>query len=148
MKSYEPVGQLEKHTSHCPLYLAWQVVDEVRDYFRKPIPDTYATTLARRAEAVFAKHPFWRRQYQSSRGRGNLLMSMRHWLASQLNREQPALFRALPESYKVGQPLPPRRAMPTKTSTATNVPGWTARLTHWHMSYTPSHPRKSKSSKE
>jgi len=31
---------------------------------------------------------------------------MRHWLASVLARERPALFRDLPESFKVGHPLP------------------------------------------
>jgi hypothetical protein len=30
----------------------------------------------------------------------------RHWLAGVLARERPALFRDLPESFKVGQPLP------------------------------------------
>jgi hypothetical protein len=33
---------------------------------------------------------------------------MRHWLAGVLAKEQPALFRALPDSYKVGAPLPPQ----------------------------------------
>jgi hypothetical protein len=31
---------------------------------------------------------------------------MRHWLAGVLAREQPALFRDLPESFRVGMPLP------------------------------------------
>jgi hypothetical protein len=31
---------------------------------------------------------------------------MRHWLAGVLAKERPALFRELPESFKVGQPLP------------------------------------------
>jgi hypothetical protein len=33
---------------------------------------------------------------------------MRHWLAGVLAKEQPALFRDLPDSYKVGHPLPCR----------------------------------------
>jgi len=32
----------------------------------------------------------------------------RHWLAGVLAKEQPALFRDLPDSYKVGHPLPCR----------------------------------------
>ena len=36
-------------------------------------------------------------------------MSMRHWLAGVLAKEQPALFRDLPESFKVGQPLPQKQ---------------------------------------
>jgi hypothetical protein len=33
-------------------------------------------------------------------------MFMRHWLAGVLARERPVLFRALPESFKVGLELP------------------------------------------
>ena len=33
-KIYEPVREFERQTSYCPLYLAWRIVDEVRDYFR------------------------------------------------------------------------------------------------------------------
>ena len=100
------VSQFEKATSFCPLYLAWRIVDEARDYFRTPIPEAFADKLARRAEAVFAHQPFWQRKYQSARGREYILMSMRHWLAGVLARERPALFRALPESFKIGHPLP------------------------------------------
>jgi hypothetical protein len=52
------------------------------------------------------KRPFWQRKYQSARGCEFILMSMRHWLAGVLARERPALFRALPESFKIGYPLP------------------------------------------
>ena len=55
---------------------------------------------------LLAANPFWQRKYQSERGREYILMSMRHWLAGVLAKEKPALFRDLPESFKVGQPLP------------------------------------------
>jgi hypothetical protein len=105
-KIYAPVTDFERATSYCPLYLAWHILDEARDYFRPPIPEAFADKLARRAEAVFAHQPLWQRKYQSARGREFILMSMRHWLAGVLARERPALFRALPESFKVGHPLP------------------------------------------
>jgi hypothetical protein len=105
-KIYAPVTEFERQTSYCPLYLAWRIVDEARNYFRTSIPEAFANKLARRAEAVFARHPFWQRKYQSARGREYILMSMRHWLAGVLARERPALFRALPESFKVGVELP------------------------------------------
>jgi hypothetical protein len=108
MKNYAPVTNFERQTSHCPLYLAWRVLDEARDYFRTPIPEAYADRLARRAETVFAKHPFWQKKFQSLRGRDAILASMRHWLAGVLAREHPALFRDLPEDFKVGLPLPPQ----------------------------------------
>ncbi len=33
-KNYAPVTPFERQTSHCPLYVAWVVLDEARDYFR------------------------------------------------------------------------------------------------------------------
>jgi hypothetical protein len=120
-KIYAPVTDFEWATSYCPLYLAWRILDEARDYFRTPIPETFADKLAHRAEAVFARHPFWSRkatprdgrrrtsqaaQFQSQRQREFILMFMRHWLAGVLAWERPALFRDLPESFKIGHPLP------------------------------------------
>jgi hypothetical protein len=105
-KLYEPATEFERETSYCPLYLAWQILDEVQDYFRAPLPKDYADKLAQRAGAVFAKDPFWQRRFKA-RGRGAILISMRHWLAGVLSRENRALFDQLPESYKVGLPLPP-----------------------------------------
>lgn len=106
MKRYAPIGNFERHTTWCPLYIAWQVLDEARDYFRTEFSERYAEQLAQRAERVFAVNPFWQRRYRRANGREELLASMRHWLAGVLAREKPALFRALPESYKLGQPLP------------------------------------------
>jgi hypothetical protein len=140
-KSYPPVTDFERATSYCPrkaaprggpLYLAWRILDEARDYFRTSwVPsrkkhlirpaDTFspsdaekgclmseelADKLAHRAEAVFAHHPFMQRQFKSASGRAAILMFMRHWLAGVLAKERPALFRDLPESFKVGHPLP------------------------------------------
>ena len=106
MKRHVPVENFERQTSHCPIYIAWIVLDEARDYFRKPIPESYAAKLACRAEAVFAHQPFWEKKYQSWQGRDYLLMSTRHWLAGVLAKEKPALFSELPERFKVGEPLP------------------------------------------
>ena len=105
-KQYAPVTNFERATSYCPLYLAWRILDEARDYFRTPIPEAFADKLAHRAEAVFAHHPFMQRRFKSASGRAAILMFMRHWLAGVLARERPALFRALPESLKIGLELP------------------------------------------
>ena len=120
-KNYAPVTPFERQTSHCPLYIAWLVLDEARDYFRtnlvpspgsaslsQPLGEGLADKLAHRAERVFAGNPFWQRKYKSARGRDYLLMTMRHWLAGVLAKERPALFRALPDSFKLGHPLLPR----------------------------------------
>ena len=114
-KIYEPVTEFERATSYCPLYLAWRILDEARNYFQTPIPEAFADKIAHRAEAVFARHPFWsrkaaprdrQRQFQSQRQREFILTSMRHWLAGVLAKERLVLFRDLPESFKVGHPLP------------------------------------------
>jgi len=106
MKRYVSVRNFERHTGTCPTYIAWRVLDEARDYLRAEIPKRCATKLARRAEAVFAKHDFWRRKYRGSRGRDYLLMTMRHWLASLLAKEERTLFFQLPDDFKNGRPLP------------------------------------------
>jgi hypothetical protein len=48
-------------------------------------------------------------------------MSMRHWLAGVLARERPALFRALPESFKVGHPLPQKAESRSQNSESRNM---------------------------
>src|ERR1019366_5067539 len=112
---HAPVRDFERATSYCPMYLAWRILDEARDYFRTswvPSPgfatlshqmgEGLADKLAHRAEAVFAHHPSWQRWFKSRYGREAILASMGHWLASVLAKERPALFRDLPESFKVG----------------------------------------------
>jgi hypothetical protein len=46
---YAPVTDFERAASYCPLYLAWRILDEARDYFRTPIPKAFADKLAHRA---------------------------------------------------------------------------------------------------
>jgi hypothetical protein len=128
-KTYKPVREFERQTSYCPLYLAWRIVDEARDYFRTPIPEAFADKLAHRAEAVFAHQPFWQRKYQSARGREYILMSMRHWLAGVLARERPALFRALPESFKIGLELPEEPCSSGRQSAPSNQSRFTSAAT-------------------
>ncbi|HEY1718750.1 MAG TPA: hypothetical protein VGH42_10730 [Verrucomicrobiae bacterium] len=132
----------------CPLYVAWVVLDEARDYFRThwvpsrkahlirpadtfspsdaekadPMGEGLAAELAQRAEGVFANHPMWQRRFQSAAGREHLLAVMRHWLAGVLAKEQPALFRDLPDSYKVGAPLPPQPLFRPKKIRKRNPP--------------------------
>src|ERR1017187_9771979 len=142
-KIYAPVTDFERQNSYCPMYLAWRILDEARDYFRTswvPSPGSatlshlmgegLADKLAHRAEAVFAHHPFWARkaapragsrQFQSQRQREFILTSMRHWLAGVLAKERPALFRDLPESFKVGHPLPRKTESRSQNSESRNV---------------------------
>lgn len=59
-------------------------------------------------------NPFWQRRYRRANVREELLATMRHWLVGVLSQEKPELFRALPESYKLGQALPLPPPMVTK----------------------------------
>jgi hypothetical protein len=106
VKRYVEVGDFECATGICPVYVAWGILDEVQGCLHLHFPDTYANVLAQRAERVFATQPFWRRKFCGARGRDYLQMTMRHWLAGQLAREQSALFDCLPDSFKVGEPSP------------------------------------------
>jgi len=138
-KIYEPVREFERQTSYCPLYLAWHMVDEARNYFRQPIPEAFADKLARRAEAVFAHHPSWARkatpragaqdQFQCARQREFILKFMRHWLASVLAKENPILFRQLPESFKIGLPLPQKPRSSGRESAPYNQSRFTSATT-------------------
>jgi hypothetical protein len=140
-KIYEPVRKFERATSYCPLYLAWRIVDEARDYFRTEIHESYARKLARRAEAVFAHHPSWareatprgpagaRQKFQCQRQREFILKFMRHWLAGVLARERPALFRALPESFKIGVELPEKPRSSGRQSAQSNQSRFTSAAT-------------------
>ncbi|MCU0785389.1 MAG: hypothetical protein MUF81_15315 [Verrucomicrobia bacterium] len=104
---YSPVGPFEIATSFCPLNVADVIVHEVSCSFRVRLPDRLADELAGRAERVFAHQPLWRRRIQGRNGYGWLKCFMRHWLASALAAERPSLFRELPDSFKIGHPLPP-----------------------------------------
>lgn len=94
----------------------------------------YAEQLAQRAERVFAVNPFWQKRYRRANGREELLASMRHWLAGVLAREKPALFRALPESYKLGQALPLQPLEPSKPNQLKTVLGLPKYFVHgWEL---------------
>jgi hypothetical protein len=59
---------------------------------------------------------------------------MRHWLAGVLAQEQPALFRDLPDSYKVGAPLPPQPLSRPKKMRKKHLPPspkWRGRTHHF-----------------
>jgi hypothetical protein len=90
------------------LYIAILVTDEVQHHFRVSLPDSFSDQLAERAERVFAHNPLWRRRIKRKHGLDWLQAFMRHWLASMLLKRRRDLFDQLPNSFKVGHPLPIR----------------------------------------
>jgi hypothetical protein len=123
-KIYAPVTEFEPETSLWVLYLAWGIVDEAGDYFRmenlvptpasgtlsQPPGEGLADKLARRAETAFAKDPSWKRLTKVLRGRAFILMFTRHWPARILSSDNPVSSRQIPESFKIGRPLPMKMA--------------------------------------
>jgi hypothetical protein len=54
---------------------------------------------------------------------------MRHWLAGVLARERPAMFRALPESFKIGLELPEKPRISGRASAPSNQSRFTSAAT-------------------
>jgi len=105
---YPPVTRFERQTGCCPLILATLLLDQLKNHFWTDLPEDLADEVARKAEVVFAGNKRWRKKFQERRGRAYLEMFMRHWLASALFKRRSPLFRELPDSFKMGRPLPGR----------------------------------------
>ncbi len=65
--------------------------------------------LVQHAEEIAAASESFRRKLRGALGREWLYSFMRHWLAAELKRTQPALFRRLPPRYAMGAAEPSRR---------------------------------------
>ena len=107
---------IEEATEIVPLWVAESIVNEADAWLRTALPPEWPATFAAKAERCFAGHrQFYRllsaRGANGNAGRDNLRRFMRHWLASRLARERPALYRRLPAGYALGHspgspPLP------------------------------------------
>lgn len=105
---------LERDTLLMPEAIADSVVTEVCCYLNAELPADFADRLAAKAYRLYRRHAHFKKMLNrpGNRGRDNLYMYMRHWTASWLKRERPALFKHLPWSYAQGQRLPPGPAVP------------------------------------
>lgn len=93
-----------------PIAVADGVLNEVQSCFPLGLPDggrAMADRLANHAEAVYAANPRFRKgiQGKGNRGRDYLWGFMRHWASAEIHDCCPAVFRQLPDSFKVGHPL-------------------------------------------
>ena len=72
----------------------------------QPLPERFAARLAHRARRVYAHSDSFRRRVRGSgdRGRDQLFVFLRHWLAALLHEERPTLFRRLPPAFANGLP--------------------------------------------
>ena len=119
---------IERETQLMPWLIADSVLGESARFLDTDLPPAWADWLDARAERVFARHGQFHRLISpeangGNAGRDHLCKFMRHWLASRLARERPALFRRLPRGYALGAGirichLP---SLPCRTPSTTNA---------------------------
>jgi hypothetical protein len=99
---------LERETMLVPQWIAENVVQEVERFLNTHLPDNFATRLAAKAHYLYPRHKHFHRGLKrpGNRGRENLLMFMRHWMAGWLKRERYELYKKLPWSFGNGRRLP------------------------------------------
>ena len=108
---FDPSSAIERKTEAIvTLWTAEYVVRDVSRWLDAELPEELPALLAAKAERCFAKHRQFHRLVCSNANNGNagianLRKFMRHWTASWLKRNRPALFRRLPESYSMGVAL-------------------------------------------
>ena len=107
---FDPDSRMEKATEIVPLWVAESVLNEAAAWLRTTLPEEWPAALAAKAERSFARHRQFHRLVcargnSGNAGRDNLYKFMRHWLASRLAGERPALYRRLPSSYSLGVEL-------------------------------------------
>jgi hypothetical protein len=99
---------LERDTLLMPTVIAETVVAEAERFLHDDLPSGLAERLAARAGHLYAVNPRFKKILNGpdNQGRDLLYVSMRHWTAGWLQREQNPLFKRFPREYAMGRPLP------------------------------------------
>ena len=105
--------RIEQDTPIVPRAIAEAVCEEVAVWLREPLPRRWIRELTAQANAVYAHNERFARQIRAAgdRGRDQLWVFMRHWLAARLWKQRRHLHARLPASFSVGQDLPPKRRL-------------------------------------
>src|SRR5437879_3212476 len=108
-KIQNPKSKILSKTPIVPLAIAIAVWEEASVWLDAPLPRSWITTLAERAEAIYAHNARFRSviNRRGNAGRDWLWSFTRHWLAGLLIKHRPALAARLPSAYKIGRPLHP-----------------------------------------
>ncbi len=96
-------------TSISPEAVADAVIAEVESRVGQSVPNarTVANRLADKAAEVYSHNAQFRHSIRAkgNRGRDQLYVWMRHWLAAELRTVAPSILRELPSSFSVGHPI-------------------------------------------
>jgi hypothetical protein len=105
--------RLEQETPLVPRAIAEAVCEEVAVWLHEPLPRRWVRELTAQANSVYANNERFARQLRAAgdRGRDQLWIFMRHWLAARLWQQRRHLHARLPASFSVGQDLPPGRRL-------------------------------------
>lgn len=98
--------ELERDTLLMPEAIAESVVQEAERFLGVELPEGYAERLAAKAYYLYPRHKQFHKilNRPGNKGRNNLYVYMRHWVAGWLRKERSPLFKRLPWSYSLGQP--------------------------------------------
>jgi hypothetical protein len=120
-RNREPLPRIAMETPLVPAAVAAAVCEEASIWLDEPLPRWWRRVLIRRANAIYARNPQFRRKIRGrdTHGRDWLWAFTRHWLAGLMLKHRPDLHERLPSSYQVGQPLPEETA-PARQNTATD----------------------------
>lgn len=90
-----------------PEIVADQVVSEVEGYVGEHLGREYQDALVKHAHDTYNANARFRKQVRGhgDTGRDTLYSFMRHWLASDLKKKRPKVYRKLPKSFAVGETL-------------------------------------------
>ena len=99
---------LERDTLLWPEVIAQSVVREAERFLGVELPEGYAGRLAAKAHHLYPRHKQFHKMLNrpGNKGRNNLYVYMRHWVAGWLKQQRSPLFKRLPWSYSLGHPLP------------------------------------------
>lgn len=113
------VYDIEKDTPIMPAVIAGCVLDELQGFLHErgqaQIPqakvDEFEVYLVGKQADLYQHNPSWRKKMRArgNKGRDTLYAFMRHWLAAEVGRHLPVVYRGIERAaprWCVGEPLP------------------------------------------
>lgn len=118
--------RLDRDTPLLPRLVAEGVCAEAAAWLDDDCPMALAPVLAARATRLYKHNPAFARRLRVSgnEGREWLRAFLRHWLATRLHRQHPALYERLPSAFCLGEALTsPTRHLQSRKARMAQPPG-------------------------